>query len=39
LVHKKIKPDEPVPFTDPEYGLTSDNITSKLNREMEFVND
>jgi len=39
LVHKKIKPDEPVPFTDPEYGKTSDNLTSKPNREMDFVSE
>jgi len=38
LVHKKIKPDEPVPFTDPEYGLTSANLTSPPDRTVTYRN-
>lgn len=36
LVHKPIIPDVPVTILDPEYGLTSDNLTSKPDRGVTY---
>lgn len=36
LVHKPIIPDIPIIILDPEYGLTSDNLTSKPDRGVTY---